>query len=52
MNEEDAINVRVEFRGEMKKKFEEVKKFLGMENSTDVLRFLVNAKHNEISKEV
>jgi len=50
MGEEETINVRVEFRGEMKKKFEDVKRHLGMENSTDVLRFLVNEKYNEIPK--
>lgn len=49
MNEE-TINVRVEFKDEMAKKFEAVKKHLGLQNSTDVLRLLVNDKYKEISQ--
>lgn len=45
---EETVNVRVEFKDEMAKKFEAVKKHLGLENSTDVLRLLVNDKYKEI----
>ena len=47
---EESINVRVEFKDEMALKFEAVKKHLGLQNSTDVLRLLVNDKYNELSQ--
>jgi len=47
---EEVINVRVEFKDEMAKKFEAVKKSLGLENNTDVLRLLVNDKYKEIQQ--
>ena len=47
---EETINVRVEFKDEMAKKFEAVKKHLGLENSTDVLRLLVSNKYKEIAQ--
>lgn len=47
---EETINVRVEFKDKMAKKFDAVKKHLGLQNSTDVLRLLVNDKYNEITK--
>lgn len=48
---EETINVRVEFKDKMAEKFETVKKHLGLQNSTDVLRLLVNNKYKEISQE-
>ena len=48
---EENINVRVEFKDEMVSKFETVKKSLGLQNNTDVLRLLVNEKYKEIQQE-
>ncbi len=44
----EIVNVRVEFKDEMVRKFETVKKSLGLQNNTDVLRLLVNEKYKEI----
>ena len=45
----ECVVVRVEFRGDLASKFEEVKKSLGLQNSTDLLRFLVSEKYKEIT---
>lgn len=42
--DEQVLNIRVELRGESKRKFNAIKKKLGLENNTEVLRSLIE-KH-------
>jgi len=51
MSESEPINVRVEFKGDMVERFEKVKKHLGLEANTEVLRTLVNDKYLEITEQ-
>lgn len=40
--------VRVEFEGELLKRFEIIKKFYGLENNTEVIRVLLNEKYKQL----
>jgi len=51
MSEPEPKNVRVEFKGDMVARFEKVKKYLGLEADTEVLRTLVNDKYLEITEQ-
>ena len=44
-----AITVRLQ--GEMEKRFLKIKEFLGFENDTEVVRFLIAEKARELEKE-
>jgi hypothetical protein len=40
--------VRVEFEGELQRRFEKLKKYYGLENGTEVVRLLVNDKYMQL----
>ena len=46
----NSVNVRVEFKGEMAKRFKKVKEKLGLENNTEVLRALINKEFSQLEK--
>jgi hypothetical protein len=46
---EDKINVRVELSGDLLEKFAFIKKALGLENNTEVIRILINKYSGEKS---
>jgi hypothetical protein len=42
------MNIRLELKGELLKKMDAVKEKLGLENYTEVLRFLINKAYEEM----
>ena len=50
-NDDSAPQVRVIFEGEMRKKFESVKRFYGLEKNADLIRLLVTLKYEDLKKE-
>jgi hypothetical protein len=46
----EILNIRVELRGEIRRKFEQIKKDLGLENNTEVLRSLIE-RHSKFLTE-
>jgi hypothetical protein len=40
--------VRVEFEGELQKRFEILKKYYGLENNTELVRILINEKYKQL----
>jgi len=44
---EDKINVRVELSGDLLEKFATIKKEMGLENNTEVIRILINRYSGE-----
>lgn len=46
----ETLQVRVEFKGDLLKKFEAIKKHYGLENATEVMRVLVHDKYKQLSK--
>jgi len=52
LNEEkEAPQVRVVFEGEMRKRFESVKRYYGLEKNADLVRLLVTLRYEELKKE-
>jgi hypothetical protein len=49
--DEPAPQVRVIFEGEMRKKFETIKHFYGLEKNADLIRLLVTLKYEDLKKE-
>ncbi|MGF3573542.1 MAG: hypothetical protein ACQXXG_09020 [Candidatus Bathyarchaeia archaeon] len=47
----EAPQVRVVFEGEMRKRFEAVKRYYGLEKNADLVRLLVTLKYEELKKE-
>jgi len=43
-----TMNVRVEFEGALLKKLDALKAYYGIENYTDLMRFLVSDKHKQL----
>ena len=50
-NGEAPPQVRVVFEGEMRKKFETVKHYYGLEKNADLIRLLVTLKYEDLKKE-
>ena len=48
---DDAPQVRVVFEGELKKRFEAVKRYYGIERNADLIRMLVTLKYEDLKKE-
>jgi len=44
----NTLQVRVEFSGELLKRFEIIRKYYGIENATEVIRVLVNDKYKQL----
>jgi hypothetical protein len=42
------VPVRIDFEGDDAKKFQFVKKYLGLKQNTEVIRALISGKYNEI----
>src|SRR5271157_4176361 len=51
MTKEKPPQVRVVFEGEMRHRFENVKKFYGLAKNADLIRLLVTQKFEELKKE-
>jgi hypothetical protein len=47
----EKITIRVELEGEMANKFEAIKREMGIENNTDVLRSLISDEYKRLPKE-
>ncbi|MCL5876753.1 MAG: hypothetical protein M1540_02965 [Candidatus Bathyarchaeota archaeon] len=47
----EASQVRVVFQGELKKRFEAVKRHYCIENNAEVVRLLVSLKYEDLKKE-
>lgn len=45
------INIRLELAGDLLKKFEKIKQDMGLENSSDVVRFLISQEFKKRYKE-
>jgi hypothetical protein len=43
-----TLQVRVEFEGELLKKFKAIMGYYGLENGTEAIRVLVNDKHKQL----
>jgi hypothetical protein len=50
-NGESPPQVRVVFEGEMRKKFESVKRYYGLEKNADLIRLLVTLKYEDLKKD-
>lgn len=50
MTENQNLVIRVVLQGETKKRFEEIKKRKGIQNNTDVLRYVINEYYENNSK--
>ncbi|MHA1348038.1 MAG: hypothetical protein ACTSO3_16675 [Candidatus Heimdallarchaeaceae archaeon] len=48
MAQEKRIDIRVILKGKIAKEFEQLKKYYGMENRTDFVRFLIHNKFEEL----
>jgi len=48
---DDAPQVRVVFEGELRKRFEAVKRYYGIERNADLIRMLVTLKYEDLKKE-
>lgn len=48
---DDAPQVRVVFEGELRKRFEAVKRYYGVERNADLIRMLVTLKYEDLKKE-
>ena len=44
----DKIQIRITLEGELKEKFEKIKADLGLENNSEVIRFLINEKYKQL----
>jgi hypothetical protein len=51
IDEKEAPQVRVVFEGEMRKRFEAVKRYYGLEKNADLVRLLVTLRYEELKKE-
>lgn len=49
--ESEPPQVRVIFEGEMRKRFESVKRYYGLEKNADLIRLLVTLRYDELKKE-
>jgi hypothetical protein len=49
--ESNAPQVRVVFEGEMRKRFETVKRYYGLEKNADLIRLLITLRYEELKKE-
>jgi hypothetical protein len=47
----DAPQVRVVFEGELRKRFEAVKRYYGIAQNADLIRMLVTLKYEDLKKE-
>jgi hypothetical protein len=50
-NKETAPQVRVVFQGELKKRFEAIKRYYCIENNAEMVRLLVSLKYEDLKKE-
>jgi hypothetical protein len=48
MSSQRKIPIRIDFKGKEIKKFEIVKKHIGLKQNTEVIRALISEKYNEI----
>ena len=48
--EDEKVDLRVVFEGELAKKFLEIKRRLGLEANTEVVRSLVNQAYKKLKK--
>jgi hypothetical protein len=44
----ETSQVRVELEGELKRRFEILKKYYGLENNTELVRILLNEKYKQL----
>ncbi len=49
--DKEAPQVRVVFEGEMKKRFEAIKRYYGLEKNADLVRLLITLRYEELKKE-
>ncbi|MGD6809606.1 MAG: hypothetical protein ACQCN3_07910 [Candidatus Bathyarchaeia archaeon] len=47
----ESPQVRVVFQGELKKRFEAIKKYYCIENNAELVRLLVTLKYEDLQKE-
>ncbi len=50
MSEEDKVQIGVMLEGEVKKRFEAIKKYYGMEKNADLIRVLLKEKYEELKE--
>lgn len=51
IKESQSPQVRVVFEGEMRKRFESIKRYYGLEKNADLVRLLVTLRYEELKKE-
>jgi len=50
VNKKQGIPIRLDFCGDDAKRFEAVKRHLGLSQNTEVIRALVSEKYNEVAE--
>jgi len=51
MDQDEESQVRVVFQGDLRKRFEAVKRYYSLENNAELVRLLVTLRYEELKKE-
>ncbi len=51
MTNQDAPQVRVVFQGELKKRFDAIKRYYCIEGNAEMVRLLISLKYEDLKKE-